>query len=85
MRPLGVGLLFATLLMNLFNVFTLCISFSLICFFFLCVKVAMILGIDEEKGPQLFKCDPAGHFFGHKVIRVFLSPYLLRNHTFMIC
>ncbi|RWW40417.1 hypothetical protein BHE74_00054169 [Ensete ventricosum] len=29
--------------------------------------VAMILGIDEEKGPQLFKCDPAGHFFGHKM------------------
>ncbi|XP_010939895.1 proteasome subunit alpha type-6 [Elaeis guineensis] len=28
--------------------------------------VAMILGIDEEKGPQLLKCDPAGHFFGHK-------------------
>ncbi|RWW29165.1 hypothetical protein GW17_00006324 [Ensete ventricosum] len=28
--------------------------------------VAMVLGIDEEKGPQLFKCDPAGHFFGHK-------------------
>ncbi|PIN01553.1 20S proteasome, regulatory subunit alpha type PSMA6/SCL1 [Handroanthus impetiginosus] len=28
--------------------------------------LAMILGIDEEKGPQLFKCDPAGHFFGHK-------------------
>ncbi|KAK8934329.1 Proteasome subunit alpha type-6 [Platanthera zijinensis] len=27
---------------------------------------AMILGIDEEKGPKLFKCDPAGHFFGHK-------------------
>lgn len=27
----------------------------------------MVLGIDEEKGPQLFKCDPAGHFFGHKV------------------
>ncbi|KAG5561729.1 hypothetical protein RHGRI_004694 [Rhododendron griersonianum] len=26
----------------------------------------MVLGIDEEKGPQLFKCDPAGHFFGHK-------------------
>ncbi|RZS25716.1 hypothetical protein BHM03_00058968 [Ensete ventricosum] len=30
------------------------------------ITVAMILGIDEEKGPQLFKCDPAGHFFGHK-------------------
>ncbi|KAF8393639.1 hypothetical protein HHK36_021885 [Tetracentron sinense] len=27
---------------------------------------AIILGIDEENGPQLFKCDPAGHFFGHK-------------------
>lgn len=31
----------------------------------------MILGIDEEKGPQLFKCDPAGHFFGHKVFAEF--------------
>ncbi|KAL6010601.1 Polyamine N-acetyltransferase 1 [Asimina triloba] len=29
---------------------------------------AMVLGIDEEKGPQLFKCDPAGHYFGHKVM-----------------
>ncbi|KAG6769898.1 hypothetical protein POTOM_025564 [Populus tomentosa] len=29
--------------------------------------VAMVLGIDEENGPQLYKCDPAGHFFGHKV------------------
>ncbi|KAB5552258.1 hypothetical protein DKX38_009569 [Salix brachista] len=28
--------------------------------------VAMIVGIDEENGPQLYKCDPAGHFFGHK-------------------
>ncbi|KAL3821441.1 hypothetical protein ACJIZ3_007346 [Penstemon smallii] len=32
--------------------------------------VAMVLGIDEEKGPQLFKCDPAGHFFGHKATSV---------------
>ncbi|KAI3927517.1 hypothetical protein MKW92_045549 [Papaver armeniacum] len=23
---------------------------------------AMVLGIDEENGPQLYKCDPAGHF-----------------------
>lgn len=30
-------------------------------------KVAMVLGIDEELGPQLYKCDPAGHYFGHKV------------------
>ena len=29
--------------------------------------VAMVLGIDDENGPKLFKCDPAGHFFGHKV------------------
>nr|XP_028953123.1 proteasome subunit alpha type-6-like [Malus domestica] len=28
--------------------------------------VAMVLGIDEELGPQLYKCDPAGHYFGHK-------------------
>ncbi|XP_031263721.1 proteasome subunit alpha type-6-like, partial [Pistacia vera] len=28
--------------------------------------IAMVLGIDEEKGPQLYKCDPAGHFYGHK-------------------
>lgn len=45
-----------------------CISFM--------YKVAMILGVDEEKGPQLFKCDPAGHFFGHKVIRKFLFLFL---------
>ena len=30
-------------------------------------EVAMVLGIDEENGPQLYKCDPAGHYFGHKV------------------
>jgi 20S proteasome subunit alpha 1 len=30
--------------------------------------VTMILcGMDEEKGPQLFKCDPAGHYLGYKV------------------
>ena len=28
----------------------------------------MILGaIDDEKGPQLYKVDPAGHFLGYKV------------------
>lgn len=32
----------------------------------------MVLGIDDEKGPQLFKCDPAGHFFGHKVLANFI-------------
>ncbi|KAJ7540507.1 hypothetical protein O6H91_10G018800 [Diphasiastrum complanatum] len=28
--------------------------------------VAIVLGIDDELGPQLFKCDPAGHFAGYK-------------------
>ena len=31
------------------------------------IVAAMILGIDEELGPQLFKCDPAGHYVGYKV------------------
>lgn len=34
----------------------------------------MVLGVDEETGPQLYKCDPAGHYFGHKV-----RPNLIRN------
>ncbi|PRQ44681.1 putative proteasome endopeptidase complex [Rosa chinensis] len=32
--------------------------------------VAMVLGVDEETGPQLYKCEPAGHYFGHKGISV---------------
>ncbi|KAL5544544.1 hypothetical protein UlMin_008328 [Ulmus minor] len=28
--------------------------------------VAMVLGIDDQFGSRLYKCDPAGHFFGHK-------------------
>jgi len=28
--------------------------------------VTMFAGIDEEKGPQLFRCDPAGHYVGFK-------------------
>ncbi|XP_024363105.1 proteasome subunit alpha type-6 isoform X2 [Physcomitrium patens] len=27
---------------------------------------AMLIGIDDELGPQLYKCDPAGHYFGYK-------------------
>eukprot|EP00850_Spirogloea_muscicola_P011124 SM000068S20556 [mRNA] locus=s68:117234:119214:+ [translate_table: standard] len=27
---------------------------------------AIICGIDEEMGPQLYKCDPAGYFVGYK-------------------
>ncbi|KAM6585403.1 hypothetical protein CsatB_012405 [Cannabis sativa] len=29
-------------------------------------EFAMVLGFDDEFGPCLYKCDPAGHFFGHK-------------------
>jgi len=28
--------------------------------------VTMFIGIDEDKGPQLFRCDPAGAFFGYR-------------------
>ena len=29
--------------------------------------VPILCGIDEERGPQLFKVDPAGYFVGYKV------------------
>lgn len=32
--------------------------------------VTMIIGIDEEKGPQLFKVDPAGYYVGYKATSV---------------
>lgn len=28
--------------------------------------VTMFAAVDDEKGPQLFRCDPAGHFVGYK-------------------
>lgn len=28
--------------------------------------VTMLISVDEEKGPQVFKIDPAGHFLGYK-------------------
>ena len=31
--------------------------------------VPILCGIDEERGPQLFKVDPAGYFVGYKVSR----------------
>ncbi len=29
--------------------------------------VPILAAIDEERGPQLFKVDPAGYFVGYKV------------------
>ena len=26
----------------------------------------LLCAIDDEKGPQLYKCDPSGHYFGYK-------------------
>jgi 20S proteasome subunit alpha 1 len=26
----------------------------------------ILIGYDDERGPQLFKCDPAGYFVGYK-------------------
>ena len=28
--------------------------------------ITMLFGVDEEKGPQLFKIDPAGYYVGYK-------------------
>ncbi len=29
--------------------------------------IPILVAIDEERGPQLFKVDPAGYFVGYKV------------------
>jgi len=31
--------------------------------------VPILVGIDEERGPQLFKVDPAGYYVGYRVRR----------------
>ncbi|CAN7012212.1 unnamed protein product [Brassica rapa subsp. trilocularis] len=54
MRPLGVGKFCIHSLPYLFAYLHIYLLF------------AMVLGMDEERGPLLYKCDPAGHFYGHK-------------------
>ncbi|GJY87484.1 proteasome subunit alpha type-6 [Tanacetum coccineum] len=57
MRPLGV----VRLVLLKFSRLSVLPKIS-----YISTAVAMVLGIDDENGPKLFKCDPAGHFFGHK-------------------
>lgn len=67
MRPLGVGKFCIHSLPYLFaylHIYLLCLILVFVCLY----EVAMVLGMDEERGPLLYKCDPAGHFYGHKVI-----------------
>lgn len=33
--------------------------------------IPILIGIDEERGPQLYKVDPAGYYVGYKVISVY--------------
>ncbi len=64
MRPLGVCKLLP--LCSLFSLSPISISLSLTQ---ILRPAAMILiGIDEEDGPQLYKCDPAGAYAGYKVM-----------------
>ena len=47
----------------------------------------IIIGIDEERGPQLFKVDPAGYYVGYKVHLSFPAHlhschYLLKNAVY---
>merc|ERR1712167_31064 len=28
--------------------------------------ISILISVDDEKGPQVFKVDPAGHYFGYK-------------------
>ena len=40
--------------------------------------IPILIAIDEERGPQLFKVDPAGYFVGYKVrLPLLLLPLLL--------
>lgn len=40
----------------------------------------MLIGIDDEKGPQLFKCDPAGYYVGYKASSAGAKQQEAMNH-----
>jgi 20S proteasome alpha/beta subunit len=56
--------------------FILYLLLGLLVFLYMRPYAAVILiGIDDERGPQLFKTDPAGYFVGYKVhFSAFCSP-----------
>ena len=39
----------------------------------------MIIGIDDELGPQLYKCDPAGYFVGYKASEALVADHSVRD------
>ncbi|ABW98309.1 prsA1 (nucleomorph) [Hemiselmis andersenii] len=46
----------------------------------------VILGIDQESGPQIFKCEPSGFCSSHEICAIgekesFLDPWILNNAT----
>lgn len=68
--------------MELFYIFSIITDFlpASCDFHSLLLAVAMVLGIDDEYGPRLYKCDPAGHFFGHKVSAITSPPLLYASN-----
>jgi len=82
MRALGVGQFVCALsnFIRLVSQHSLWFSFSF-------CSVAMYIGIDEEKGPQLFRCDPAGHYvrFAFDHLRYFFSGKLMHLPLPIVC
>ncbi len=45
----------------------------------------MLCGMDEVKGPQLFKCDPAGHYLGYMATSAGQKVRLSARPGFLCC
>jgi 20S proteasome subunit alpha 1 len=41
---------------------------------------ALLVSVDEERGPQLFKTDPAGYFVGYRAVAVGAKDTEANNH-----
>ena len=46
--------------------------------------VSMLCAIDEERGPQLLKVDPAGYYVGYKVRSQVGAPYGWLSAYFLV-